>query len=516
MFFEVKSYDLAGRIGKLVTKHGVLETPYLFPVIDPTRQVPPLDFIKSLGFKGVITNAYLYYKRSGGSGGNIHEYLGWDSVVMTDSGGYQILEYGDVSVDNRTIVEFQKRIGVDIGVILDLPTGGGVDYEEAARRVRETYRRAIEALPIIMDSEGLWALPVQGSPYDDLLIRSSALASRLPYHIYSLGSPTVHLEKYKYDEVVKMTAIARSILPPHKPVHVFGVGHPMIIPFLVALGGDLFDSASYILYARDERYMTEMGSRKLSELDYLPCSCPICSRYGEASALRELPKAQRVEALAKHNLYVLMKEIRTVKQAIKEGRLWELLEYRSRAHPSLREAFQVLKKYRKLLERSNPLVIPSGRAILINDAESLSNPRLARNIARALALARKMAARAERVVLIPAHRKPYTLQREYLEALRAFPGALLLFLHPFLGVIPPELTSTYPFYQHEVRMTPGTISADIVRKFVEKLSESVKGEVIVVESAWLRGEVLGSILSALRDKKVSIYRIAGAPSRSPQ
>lgn len=516
MFFEVKSYDLAGRIGKLVTRHGALETPYLFPVIDPARQTPPLDFIESLGFNGVITNAYLYYKRSGGSGGDIHEYLGWDNVIMTDSGGYQILQYGDVSVDNRTIVGFQKRVGVDIGVILDLPTGGGVDYEEADKRVRETYRRAIEALPIIMDSDGLWALPVQGSPYKDLLIRSSILSARLPYHIYSLGSPTVHLERYKYDEVVKMTAIARSILPPDRPIHVFGVGHPMIMPFLVALGGDLFDSASYILYARDERYMTEMGSRKLSELEYLPCSCPICSRYGEASALRELPRAQRVEALAKHNLYMLMKEIRTVKQAIREGRLWELLEYRSRAHPSLREAFEILKRYRRLLERSDPLVVPSGRALLISDAGTLSNPRLGRSIAKSIALAKRMASRAGKVVLIPAHRKPYTLQREYFEVLRAFPDAQALFIHPFLGIIPPELSSTYPFYQHEVRVRSGAIPVDIVKKFVEKLSEKIKGEVVVVESAWLRGKALEAVIEALRGKKVSIYRIAGAPSRPPQ
>ncbi|MDL5503268.1 MAG: tRNA-guanine transglycosylase, partial [Candidatus Methanoperedens sp.] len=100
----------------------------------------------------------------------------------------------------------------------------------------------------------------------------------------------------------------------------------------VALGCDLFDSASYALYAKDGRYMTARGTYHIENLQYLPCSCPICSSL----SVRELLESdKREELLARHNLYVTFEEIRVVKQAIQEGSLWELVENRCRAHPQL-------------------------------------------------------------------------------------------------------------------------------------------------------------------------------------
>ncbi|WP_227410890.1 tRNA guanosine(15) transglycosylase TgtA [Thermosphaera chiliense] len=348
MYFEPREYELAGRIGKLRTRHGVIETPFLFPVVDPVRQAPGLNVLHEIGYDGFITNAYLFYKRNNGAVRSIHQALNWSKPIMTDSGGYQVLVYGDVEVDNKTIVEYEKNIGVDIGVILDVPTGSKMTWEEALKAVRETYRRAAEALPLIMDSDQVWVLPIQGSPYKDLLVRSSIQAWRLPYQMYAIGSPTLLLEKYEYRVIVELTALAKLHLPPDRPLHVFGVGHPMIIPFLVAVGADFFDSASYILYARDGRYMTETGTKNISDLTYLPCNCPVCSRYS-AEELKELGSREREELLATHNLHVLMKELRNVKQHKREGRLWELLEYRSKSHPSLRRAFHVVRKYRDIL-----------------------------------------------------------------------------------------------------------------------------------------------------------------------
>lgn len=491
---------MAGRIGRLHTPHGTLETPYLFPVIDPTRQTPDISFISEIGFNGIITNAYLYFRRNKGTRRPIHEYLNWSHVVMTDSGGYQILEYGDISVDNRTIVSFEKQIGVDIGVILDLPTGGGVSYEEARARVYETYRRAIEALPLIMDSRQLWALPVQGAPYMDLFIRSSLLSARLPYHIYALGSPTVLLEKYDYAPIVEMTLIARRILLPSSPIHVFGVGHPMIIPFLVAAGADLFDSASYTLYARDDRYMTESGTKRLSDLEYLPCSCPVCSKYGEARYLLELSKNERAEAIAKHNLYMLSRELRLVKQAIKEGRLWELLEYRSKAHPSLRGAFNVLVKHGGLLSRYSPVTSPEGRAVLISGSDSEANPRVRYAKKRVFKyLAGKTNRGYRKIVLIPAHKKPYTEQGEYRAILnKCGDDVLILFIHPYLGLIPPELASTYPYYQHEAKFAERDVSPDGIVREIIRVARALSAEVVVVDEAWVDSPRIKSTLEKIK------------------
>lgn len=508
--FETKIRDSGGRIGKLMTQHGLLETPFLFPVVDPVRQVPQLEDIKKIGFNGIIVNAYLFYRRNKGIVKSIHEELSWSNIIMTDSGGYQILIYGEVDVDNKTIVLYEKNIGSDIAVILDIPTGSKMSYEEAERATYETYKRGIEALPMIMNSDQLWVYPVQGAPYKELIVRSAVLGRKLPYDIYAVGSPTVMLEKYKYSKLVELVILAKMHLPPNKPVHVFGVGHPMIIPFLVAAGGDLFDSASYILYARDGRYMVETGTKDIRDLSYFPCNCPVCSRLTPQELL-ELPIDKKVEVVATHNLYILSKEINTVKQAIKEGRLWELLVYRSRAHPALFEAFNVIKKYVKILEKTTPLVNPGGKAIHVFSEDSFTSPKLRINVERAIKQSLKNLD-GKVVILIPAHEKPYSSQREYRELVkltRTESMYKILFFHPILGFFSPGLASTYPFYQHECRIVRNSVDSERIATWIGKIIKSGAEKVIVIESNWFTGNIVKNTIKLLGKlaQYVTIYKL---------
>lgn len=193
-----------------------------------------------------------------------------------------------------------------------------------------------------------------GRVHLDLVLRSAAEASRIEgYSMYAIGSPVTVLEKYGFSKIVDMVAVAKSVLPLDKPVHLFGGGHPLIIPLMVALGVDTFDSASYILYARDGRYMTEEGTYRITDLEYLPCECEVCSRY-TPKELMGLEEKEKTKMLAIHNLHVINREVKRVKTALKEGRLWELIEERARTHPSLREALNTLIKYVDWIERLDP------------------------------------------------------------------------------------------------------------------------------------------------------------------
>ena len=374
--FVIKERDVLGRIGRLKVPRGIeIETPYIFPVIDYTRQELPVKEIKEMGFNGVITNAYLLYRR--GVTDNVRRVLGVgnDAVVMTDSGAYQLLEYGEVYIDNITVINYQKKIGSDIAVILDVPTGNTSSRKEALSSVETTLSRAREALKHI-DRERLWVLPIQGGPYTDVL-RLSIKESRKfeVYDIYALGSPTRLLESYAYDKLVRMILMTRRNIRYDKPLHLFGAGHPMFIPFAVALGVDLFDSASYILFARDDRYMMEGSTKKLSELKTFPCNCPVCSRYTPEELLG-MDKERRTRLLAKHNLYVIKKVIEETKQAIHEGRLWELLEEYAKKHPTLWNAFEHIIKYRNVIARYSPARHDSPKAIYYYERTSLNNPLL--------------------------------------------------------------------------------------------------------------------------------------------
>ncbi|MEM1825458.1 MAG: tRNA guanosine(15) transglycosylase TgtA [Desulfurococcaceae archaeon] len=465
-YYDPREYDLAGRIAKLKTKHGFIETPFLFPVIDPSRQNRYLNIIDRVGFNAFITNAYLLYRRNRGERVNIHDFFDWRKPVMTDSGGYQILIYGSVDVDNKTIVKYQKEIDSDICVILDIPTGTSMSRVEALNAIRETIKRSWESMSLIMESDQLWVLPIQGAPYPDLVYYSSLVSSRIPYHIYALGSPTVYLEKYDYEKILLLTIIARRNLPPNKPLHVFGVGHPMIIPFLVAVGADLFDSASYILYARDDRLMFEWGTRRLDELYYSPCNCPICSKYS-IEELREMNRDERVDLIAEHNLYVLMKEIKQTKQTIREGRLWEYLEYKSKLHSSLKKAFGIIVKYRDYLMKYNPLIKTNIHALLLIDSNSVCNPRL--EINRKNTYKYLIKGEYSKLLLLPALSKPYSNDRIYNMFREKYCEFKILFYHPYLGLFPPEVSNTYPYFQHEIGRLE--YSSRIVREIINTITK---------------------------------------------
>ncbi len=461
--FTVKDMDLAGRIGLLKTKSGPIETPSFLPVIDPARQELPLSDIENAGFNQVITNAYLILKRFGDKAIDlgIHGVLGFKGVVMTDSGAYQVLEYGDIEYSQEAIIEYQKNIGSDIAVILDVPTGD-VAYEEARLTVEETLRRAREALELIKDTKPLWVLPVQGGKYLDLVALSAREAAELPYYsVYGIGSPTVFFERYDLSTVLDMIHTAKRILPQGRPVHLFGAGHPLVFPFAVALGVDTFDSASYILYARDDRYIVNHGVYKLEDLDYLPCSCPVCSRRSPGDFL-EADRAERTRLLALHNLYVIKNSLDNTKQAIKEGRLWELLEEVSRRHPKALEALRKFRKYYKYVEAQTPRVKGKIYGVKVYDVESLWNPKILRFRLKTLTILDSLLETVESINLAPLAGS----EKECILDIIDTGGSMKIYYEPFIGIIPRELCGTYPTTQH---LTPKTINWPVIEDLVNVL-----------------------------------------------
>jgi Queuine/archaeosine tRNA-ribosyltransferase len=108
-----------------------------------------------------------------------------------------------------------------------------------------------------------------------------------------------------------------------------------------------------MLYARDNRYMHPNGTSKLDKLTYLSCQCPICINL-KVKEFLDLERDERIDKLAKHNLYVLRSEVLSVRQAIMDGRLWEYVGQKARAHPKLMEAFKLFINY-EYLEDGTPL-----------------------------------------------------------------------------------------------------------------------------------------------------------------
>ena len=94
---------------------------------------------------------------------------------------------------------------------------------------------------------------------------SAETLDKMGFELMAIGSPVEVMERYEFSILSEMIVSAKSSVPT-KPFHLFGAGHPITIPLVVALGCDTFDSASYILYAKEDRYMHANGTLKLQEL----------------------------------------------------------------------------------------------------------------------------------------------------------------------------------------------------------------------------------------------------------
>ena len=453
--FEVESRDLLARIGRLETKSGALETPSMLPVINPAVQpIPPAKIFEEFGFEAVMANAYLLYKSQHSQRvreRGIHAFLGFPGVVMTDSGAYQILVYGEIPVEQREIIRYQEEISTDIGVILDIPTSWKASPQEIEYSVNETMRRAKEAVEIRTREDVLWVAPIQGGTRLDLVSQCAKFMDSLPYHIVALGSPTTVMENYMFDILVDMIMAAKLSVSPAKPFHLFGAGHPMMFSLAVALGCDLFDSAAYAIYSREGRYISPWGTQWLSELTYFPCSCPICTQM-EPKDLLELPWKERYEKLAEHNLFVCREELNRIKQAIVEGRLWEHLEIRARSHPSMAQALKKVIKYVKHLEKGTPIAKPKG--LLFVSRESIYRPEVYRHLKRLFSRYRRPSARDVLLLIPEPSRRPYSRSKWVKNILKGIEERRLNRVHvvvyaPPFDLVPIELCETYPLSQHE-------------------------------------------------------------------
>jgi 7-cyano-7-deazaguanine tRNA-ribosyltransferase len=482
--FEIKHRDAMARIASLEAGKRRVETPLLLPVVNPRiRLIAPGEIMK-MGFQGIITNSYLIYKdeelRKEALNG-LHRMLGFDGLIMTDSGSYQLYSYGRVEAEPREIVAFQDAIGSDIGVILDVPSSIKADRREAEAELEETLRRAEES--ISLPRRMLLAGTVQGAVYPELRERAAAEMAKLGFDLYPIGGVVPLMENYMFPELVKVVMACKRRLPVDKPVHLFGCGHPMLFALAVACGCDIFDSAAYSLYARDGRYITPQGTRKLAEMRALPCSCEVCSAYTP----KELQAAEERETLlARHNLYVSLEEMKRVKESIYDGSLLELVEQRARGHPSLLEALRVYYGY-ELVERYDPLTKRS--AFFYSGHESLLRPEVKRHVERLS----RLSPRGKVLVLLPEAEKPYS--KTY--GVQASSKYHLCVLSPVFGIIPLEIEDVYPLSQHEAPATPEPCQFEHMVKIARAYAGRFK-EVMLHSSLAYTG-LEGDFFDALED-----------------
>ncbi len=460
MKYEILDVDALGRIGKLEVNNKQMITPNLFPVVHPFKNVIQPSDLKSFGAQAVFTNAYILFQnetiKESLMKKKIHQFLDFDGLIATDSGAFQQYMYNksDMKIEAEEIEGFQEKIESDFPVILDLPVQPDDAYEIAKKKVDATIDRARDNVKRRFNENCAWFGPIHGGKYDDLLTKCINEMNKLDFDVYAIGGLVKSFLDYRFDRAIQILLNVKKNINSNKPLHMFGLGLPQFFSLAVACGCDLMDSAAYILYAKENRYFTlSTGTKNLEDLEEFPCHCPICTKF-KPNELRKFEDNLRIKLLAEHNLYLSFSELKTIRQAIREGNLWELVDQRVRAHPNLIKAVRILKKKSPVFELYEKVYKKHGRMFV--STEDIYRPLITRYEKR-ININYRVPEDVKFLIILPeldarGENSP-TIQNWLKEindnTIIAVKDIHIVFNSFYFGIIPLELISTYPMGQFE-------------------------------------------------------------------
>src|SRR6202020_753215 len=114
--FEIIATDPTGaRLGRLTTRHGVIDTPAFMPVgTAATVKAQTQEDLENLGVQILLSNTYHLYLRPGHelirSMGGLHKFMAWPRAILTDSGGYQVFSLSELRKVTDEGVTFRSHL----------------------------------------------------------------------------------------------------------------------------------------------------------------------------------------------------------------------------------------------------------------------------------------------------------------------------------------------------------------------------------------------------------------------
>jgi queuine tRNA-ribosyltransferase len=330
MKFTLLHTDGAARLGRITTRHGVIDTPVFMPVgtLGSVKSLTT-EQLKSLGPQIILNNTYHLMLRPGvdliEKLGGVHAFESWDGAILTDSGGFQVFSLASIRKLREEGVEFrshidgsahflspevsidiQQRLGVDIAMAFDECPAAGLPKSEVEKSMELTHRwakRSLTALnngarassPAPLDSSV--NAPLASSAKENEKEKSAGEDARAPLGVAKAalfgivqGGVFPDLRKRSVEEIAAMdfdgiaiggVAVGESkeqmfevvnftapLLPADKPRYLMGVGTPEDLLDGVMAGVDMFDCVMPTRNARNGSLFTSLGKVAIKNAKY--------------------------------------------------------------------------------------------------------------------------------------------------------------------------------------------------------------------------------------------------------
>ncbi len=348
--FDLIAQDGSARAGVFHTPHGDIPTPIFAPVgTQATVKSLTQRHLQELDAKLILANTYHLYLRPGddliAEMGGLHQFMGWDGPILTDSGGFQVFSLSDMNkIDEDGVtfksyldgsmhrftpelsVKIQENLGSDIIMAFDeCADPYDPDYSEKAMQRTHRWAERCKAAKT-RDDQALFGI-VQGGVFPELREASARFIASLDLPGNAIGGLSVGETK---DEMHAMIELVNSILPHDKPRYMMGVGTPQDLVNSIKRGIDIFDCVLPTRLARHSAAMTNNGRMNMMNAQFArderpiseTCTCYTCQNHSRAY-IRHLIQAREMlggTLLSIHNVHTLLELARNLRQAILEGR----------------------------------------------------------------------------------------------------------------------------------------------------------------------------------------------------
>ena len=352
MQFQLLAGESEARRGRLLFPRGSVETPAFMPVgtYGTVKGMLPRD-IHATGAEIILGNTFHLWLRPGieivEAHGDLHDFMGWQGPILTDSGGFQVFSLGDmrkiseqgvkfqspvdgarVFLDPETSMAIQRSLGADVVMIFDECTPYPATETEARLSMELSLRWAARSREAHGDSVAALFGIIQGGMYPELRKASLAGLQEIGFDGYAVGGLSVGEPK---EEMLAVLEALQPVMPVDKPRYLMGVGTPADLLEAVRRGVDMFDCVMPTRNARNGHIFTSRGVLKLRNARHKKstapldeaCDCYTCQNFSRGY-LHHLDKCNEILASQLntiHNLHYYQNHMAAIRQAIEDQQL---------------------------------------------------------------------------------------------------------------------------------------------------------------------------------------------------